>query len=603
MRTIKNLLKLSKLLYPHRFKLLVCMALIVAVNIAEIIKPIVLKRVIDTFLIQLQAQLGFDSITGMGVLYFLITLFGALCSVFSTRMINVVGQDMLHTLRTGLFSCINRLSIPNIDKYTTGNLITRITSDVETINEFYSDVFVYLFKDIVLIIGIVISMFSLNPRLALVALITVPLIFFITLAVRSIIRKNFIVMKKLIGQIYSAVSENIDGIRIVHAFNIERHKQREFNELNKLYYKSTLLQITMNSLLRPLMEVVGALGISILILVSFKDITAGLLELGVLYAFTTYVRQFFNPINDLAEKYNTIQSAMVSADRIYEIMDNGEFEDLEKGESLPSQKHLNRLDRVDKVDWTDSVDRIDRAAPKIEFRDVWFAYDNEYVLKGISFSIQNGESVAFVGPTGAGKTTIISLLSRFYDIQKGEIFIDGVPIQKIKLSELRKTVAVVLQDVFLFSGSVYDNISLGEDISKAKLEEAGSLSIAERFVSVLPEKYDSSVTERGATFSMGQRQLLSFARAIAHEPSILVLDEATANIDTNTELLIQKSIQNISKNRTTILIAHRLSTIRKCHRIFVVVDGVIAESGNHEELLKQEGHYAELCRIGFEDEE
>jgi ATP-binding cassette subfamily B multidrug efflux pump len=349
--------------------------------------------------------------------------------------------------------------------------------------------------------------------------------------------------------------------------------------LNRRYYKTTMLQVTMNSVLRPVMEVINSLAIALLILYGYNRISGGLLEIGVLYAFTTYVRQFFDPINDLAEKFNTIQSALVSADRIYELLDDPDpLEDLETG------THSGPV------------------RGQVEFRHVWFAYEGEeWVLRDVSFEANIGEKIAFVGATGAGKTTIINLISRFYEPSRGEILVDGVPIKDWKLGELRRGVSVVLQDVVLFSGTIADNIRVNADMGDDEVLGALRQSMALDFVLEQPGQLYADVSERGATFSTGERQLLSFARAIAHNPAILVLDEATANIDTATELRIQGSIEQISQDRTTIFIAHRLSTIRSCHRIYVMHRGCILECGSHERLMEEGGAYRRLYEAQFDE--
>jgi len=384
-------------------------------------------------------------------------------------------------------------------------------------------------------------------------------------------------MKSLIGQINGFFAENISGMKLVQVFNREKEKEKEFKQLNEEYYKATIFRIKMHSLLRPIIEILQTITIAILIWYGMGRIIGDTLQIGVLYAFTNYIKQFFEPINDLAENYNTIQSAIVSADRIFELLDKEEsLEDLDKGLSVNKLKG------------------------EIEFKNVWFSYnDEDWILKDVTFKIYPGETIAFVGSTGAGKTTIINLISRFYDIQKGEILIDGVNINKYKLKDLRRNVAVVLQDVFLFSGNIKKNISLNTEITEDEIKKALDLSYANSFINELPNKIDEPVRERGSTFSAGQKQLLSFARAIAHNPSILVLDEATANIDTNTEQLIQKSINNISNNRTTLVIAHRLSTIRSADKIILLDSGKILEVGNHNELMRKGKHYKELYRSQF----
>ncbi|HML46480.1 MAG TPA: ABC transporter ATP-binding protein, partial [Clostridia bacterium] len=329
-----------------------------------------------------------------------------------------------------------------------------------------------------------------------------------------------------------------------------------------------MIQITMHSVLRPVMEVINSLAIALLIWFGYSRISGGahLLDLGVLYAFTDYIKRFFDPINDLAEKYNTVQSAMVSVDRIYSLLDDPEQENLSAGAHGGAMRG------------------------KIEFRDVWFAYNEEnWILRGVSFVVRPGEKVAFVGETGAGKSTIISLISRFYDVQRGQILVDDVPIRDWKLEDLRRGVAVVLQDVFLFAGTVRENICIADAIGEEKVREALQVSMADTFVKRLPNGMDEVLSERGSTLSQGERQLLSFARAIAHDPAILILDEATASIDTATEQRIQKSILRISEKRTAIFIAHRLSTIEHCDTIYVLGQGNILEQGTHEELLEQNG--------------
>lgn len=565
-------MRLALLMKPHIGKLLICVICVIIVNLSELLKPYVAAIVIDNFLVGDAEQSGLFSITGMGILYFIVAMAGALFSMTQVRLIARISQGILNDMRQKVFNKIMHMPMKLLDRNGTGRLITRATNDVETVNEFYSDVFLNLFKDVFLLAGIMVMMFVLDVKLALVALTGVPLIVLITVSLKRVIKRNWKKMKSIIGQINGFMAENISGMRIVQAFNRQKHKLDEFRELNKAYFKTAMTQVFLNSFLRPTMEVVNNMVIALLIVYGCGRITGGYLEVGVLYAFTNYVKQFFEPINDLAEKYTTIQSALVSTDRIYEILDEKETEDPEAG-SHGGEVHGT-----------------------VEFKDVWFAYnDEDWVLKGISFKVEAGQKIAFVGHTGVGKSTIINLISRYYDIQKGQILVDGVPVEDWKLRDLRQGVSTVLQDVFLFTGDIAQNLDMHAGLSEEKMQQALVVSEAAGFVEELGG-LKAPVTEQGLNFSTGQRQLLSFGRAIAHDPAILVLDEATAHIDTNTEELIQKSIENISQGRTSIFIAHRLSTIQNCDIIFVLDDGQVAEQGTHEELYAMNGIYTELVK-------
>lgn len=580
-RRTAGLSRLLPFLKPQLKNLVLCLLMVLLVNAAELIKPYILEIVIDRYLTAGRPDSGWDAVWFFALSYLLCAALSSLLSVTEAVKVNRMGQSILMDIRRRVFTHIQHMSMATLDRFSSGRLVTRATNDVETLNELFSDVLVNLFKDIFMLIGIVAVMLWINWRLALAAFAVVPLIALITVLVRGRLRRNFVLLKSLTGRINGFFAENMSGMRLVQIFRKEKEKHDEFSALNTAYYHSARTQVRMNSLMRPLVEVVNQLGIAILIWYGCKQIGLGTLEIGVLYAFTNYIKQFFDPINDLAEKYTTISSAVVSTDRIFELLDDdAQLEDTVSGQDVP------------------------KVCGRVEFRHVWFAYTGEnWVLKDVSFTVEPGQSFAFVGETGAGKSTIISLLSRFYAPQKGQILLDGRDISLLSLEQLRRHVAVVLQDVFLFSGSISENVRLGNrEITDEQVDRALRLVCARDFIDRLPQGMDTPVTERGSTFSAGQRQLLSFARAIAHDPAVFVLDEATASIDTETEQLIQRSVTSVSRGRTTLIIAHRLSTIRTCDCICVLHDGRIVEQGNHARLLSLNGAYARLCRAQSEQE-
>ncbi len=570
--------RLIRELKPHFSSLLVCGLCVLFANLAEIAKPAVIAFAIDRYIAPGATGSG-ASLLGSGLLYLAVAVGGALFSYGQALLVSIICQRVLHTIRANVFHHIQHMPLEALDRFGTGRLITRATNDVETLSEFYADVLVNLFRDAVLLVGIVAAMLLMDWRLALVSFTALPLIVVITLAVRGRLRRNFVEMKRLIGHINAFFAENIAGMRIVQAFNRQREKFREFKTLNDEYFTKTFVQVTMNSILRPAMEIVNSLAIALLVwygcqrILGMQTGASAPLEIGVLYAFTDYIKRFFDPINDLAEKYTTVQNALVSSERIDSLL------------SDPAQEKLKDGKRGGPV------------RGEIEFRDVWFAYEKEdWVLRGVSFKVKPGEKIAFVGATGAGKSTIIQLISRLYDPQRGQILVDGVPLSKWRLSDLRRGISVVLQDVFLFAGTIADNIRIAEPMDDARVREALSVALADTFVDRMPDGMRTELGERGGTLSQGERQLLSFARAIAHDPAILVLDEATASIDTATEQRIQQSILRISKDRTAIFIAHRLSTIESCDHIYVVDGGRIVEHGNHAALVAKNGVYAALLK-------
>ncbi|APM38933.1 ABC transporter ATP-binding protein [Clostridium kluyveri] len=567
-----SLVKLLKLAKPHLSKVIIAAICALIVNLTQIAKPYILKLVIDDFLVKNIFQNGFYSIPFMAFLYLITALLGSFTSFAQENLINKSGQEIIKDLRIRVFKTIQFLPLHYLDKISSGRLITRATNDVEALSEMYTDVIINLFKDFFLLIGIIYAMLMMSIKLTFISFSVIPIMAFILILLKKKIKRNFLNIKSLIGRINGFMAENISGMKIIQIFRAEKEKKKEFLELNDSYFKTTSLQVHLNSLLKPGTDFFQNITIAILLFYGINKISNHSIELGVIYAFTTYIKQFFNPIADLADQYTTIQSALVSADRIFELLDE--------------ETTLENLD--------EGID-IKNIEGNIEFRDVWFSYNNtDWVLKGVSFKLSKGETAAFVGETGAGKTTIISLINGFYKIQKGEILIDGININHIKLKDLRKSISVVLQDVFLFSGNIKSNITLYDNIDDEQFSKAINVSCVSKFVDSFQNGIKEPVMEKGSTLSAGQRQLISFARAIAHNPSIFVLDEATSNVDTQTEKLIQKAIDNIAKDRTTLIIAHRLSTIKNADKIIVMKNGEIIEIGSHNELIKRDSLYREL---------
>ena len=512
-------------------------------------------------------------------LYFLITIILTfILDYLQTMSITIASQKMIYSMRTEVYDHIISRSLSFFDRNAIGRLTTRLTNDIEAISEMYSDVMITLFKDIFMLAGIMIFMLSMDLKLSLLSFITLPFIFAISIFFRGKIRKILALSRKKLSLINSKLSENISGMRLIHIFGKENKINREFDEANADYRNTMLRRVKIFSIYRPSIDIIRNIAIASLIYFGAKEVLNETMYFGMLYLFIDYLKKFFMPIMDLTEKYNITQSAMVSAERVFAILDD-------KNEIQNPENPLP----------------FDDIQGEIEFRNVSFSYiEGEPVLKNISFKIKKGESVALVGPTGSGKTSIISLLTRFYEIDEGEILIDGININDVRKEDLRKNIGVVLQDVFLFSGTIRDNIKLNKDISDEEIIKISKYVNADSFIQKLPGKYDEPVMERASTLSSGQRQLLSFARTLVYEPKILVLDEATANIDTETELLIQDAVKKLIKGRTSIAIAHRLSTIQHVDKILVIKNGTIREEGTHQELLDKKGLYYDLYRLQYD---
>jgi ATP-binding cassette subfamily B multidrug efflux pump len=558
---------------PYYLLLLTSMLLALLIIASELISPYITKVIIDDYIIADNLNLSLEF---LGTLYLVTVLLGGIFNYCQVYLLNLMGQNIIHNIRMQLFEHIQKMPLRFFDTNSSGRIMTRATNDVEALNELYSGVIVALFKDIFMLIGIVAVMVRMSLSLALVSFSIIPVIVVVTFFYNKRARKNFKRVRALIANINGFFAENISGMKLVQIFNREKEKYKEFEILNKEYNDASIMEVILVALFKPAAELINSLAIAMLIWYCTGKVFNSAIEIGLLYAFITYIKKFFGPINDLADKYNTIQAGTVSAERIFELMDNNEgIENMDNGIELRCVKG------------------------EIEFKNVWFSYNNEdWILRDVSFKVNPGETVAFVGATGSGKSTIINLIGRFYEIQRGEITIDGINIKEIKLKDLRRHIAVVMQDVFLFAGDIKSNIRLNNpSIDDNGIIEAAKYANAHDFIEALPGKYEEEVKERGCTLSAGQRQLLSFARAIAYEPAILVLDEATANIDTESEKMIQESLNKISKDRTTLVIAHRLSTIKEADRIVVIHKGIIREIGRHNELLSQNGIYRKLYEI------
>ncbi|MGB4350925.1 MAG: ABC transporter ATP-binding protein [Tissierellaceae bacterium] len=521
-----------------------------------------------------------SGINRLSIFYLLVILLTFLFNYFQVLILNYTAQKIIFNMREEIFNHVKSLAVSYFDKNPIGRLVTRVTNDTETLNEMYSNVLVTLVKDVLMLLGIMAIMLRLNYKLALASFALLPLIIVSAYRFRNSVRKVYRLGRIQLAKINASLNENITGMRTIQIFNKEKKLARDFDEINNDYLQTSLKEVSIYANFRPFVEVIRYLGITIIIYFGGGKVISNQIEFGVLYLFIDYIQKFFAPILDLTEKYNILQSSMASSERIFGILDDKTM--IENSE--------------------DTVDLKDIKG-KIEFKNVWFAYDDEnWVLKDVSFTINPGETVALVGATGAGKSSIINLITRFYDIQKGEILLDGVNIKDIDKFKLRRLIGVVLQDVFLFTGTIRDNITLNnKSMSQKEVEEVASYVNANYFIDRLPKKYDEPVMERGSTLSSGERQLLSFARTLAYDPRILILDEATSNIDTETELLIQDALGKLIKGRTSIVIAHRLSTIQHADKIIVLSKGVIKEMGNHQELLEMEGIYYDLYKLQYGD--
>lgn len=505
-------------------------------------------------------------------LYLAMLLLGFILNAVNTWILQKMGQNIIYQMREQVFSHIHSLSLSFFNTTPVGKLVTRVSNDTEAVNELFTTILVKLFKNIVKIIGYAVVMLSINVQMALVSFALLPFVTLLTFYFRYMSRKAYQITRNKITELNTFLSEHISGMKLIQVFAREKEKYQEFAGKSEELYRANWREVMTFAIFRPCIYFLSVIAMILVIGTGSSSVLKGSLSLGTLFIFISYISSFFEPIQELAEQFGTLQSSLASAEKVFSILD--EKPDIV---NTDTPTDINILGRI-------------------EFKNVWFAYEKEdYILKDISFVIEPGEKVAFVGATGAGKSSILNLIGRYYDIQQGEILIDGVNIKDIHTDALRAAIGQVQQDVFIFTGDIKSNISLGnESISLEEVKRAAKIVNADSFIEKMPDSYDAPVTERGSTLSAGQRQLLSFARTLAYKPTILVLDEATANIDTETESLITNALEKLMEGRTTIMVAHRLSTIQHADKIIVMHQGRIKESGSHQQLLQQNGLYKKL---------
>lgn len=524
-------------------------------------------------------QNDFKGILKAGILFLLLLFSGFFLNLADTWLLQKMGQQIVYKLREETFTHIHSLSLSFFNTTPVGKLVTRVSNDTEAVNELFSTILVKLFKNVVKIIGYAVVMLSINVKMAGISFLLLPLVAILTFIFRHLSRKAYQITRNKITELNTFLSEHISGMKLIQIFAREKEKYSEFEGKSMELYRANFREIMTFAIFRPSIYLVSVIAMILVIRTGSLSVLNGSLSLGTLFVFITYISSFFEPIQELSEQLGTLQSSIASAEKIFSVLDV----------------------KPEIVSPTDPAPV--NILGEIEFRHVWFAYEEEnYILKDVSFVIHPGEKVAFVGATGAGKSTILNLIGRYFDIQKGQILIDGIDIHEIDLDVLRGAIGQVQQDVFIFTGDIKSNISLNnEAISPDDVRRAAEIVNADPFIQKLPHGYDEPVTERGSTLSAGQRQLLSFARTLAYDPKILVLDEATANIDTETETLITQALARLMDGRTTIMVAHRLSTIQHADKIIVMHHGEIKESGTHQELLAKDGLYKKLYELQLMD--
>ena len=565
-------MRLIAYMKPYAHWVIFALLLVLGLTAFDLYRPMLVGDAIDTF----GASGDYDVIIATAIKYAVVLALSFAFNTAQTWILQKTGQNIILQMRKDLYRHIQSLGSRYFDITPVGKLVTRVTNDVEALNEMYSGILVQLFRNIVKIVGLAGVMLVLDVRLAAISFVLMPLVIGLTVLCQKIARNIYRLYRTRLTDINTFLSEHLSGMKIIQIFGRQERKFEEFHDKNTKLYKAFYREMLMYAVFRPLIYILSILSLMIVLWFGSRNVFDEIISVGTLYIFSNYIRSFFDPIQELAEQFSTLQSSIASAEKIFTVMDEEEF--------IPEVENPKQPDKI---------------IGKIEFDHVWFAYDGEnYVLKDVSFVINPGEKVAFVGATGAGKSSILNLIGRYYDIQKGHIYIDGIDIRQLSKKQLRSAIGQMQQDVFIFEGDVAYNIRLNDDnITDAQVKAAAEYVNASHFIEKLPQGYHEPVTERGATFSAGERQLLSFARTLAHNPSILVMDEATANIDTETEILIQEALEKLMDGRTTIMVAHRLSTIQHADCIMVMHKGRICERGTHRELLEQDGIYRKLYEL------
>lgn len=565
-------MRLIAYMKPYAHWVIFALLLVLGLTAFDLYRPMLVGDAIDTF----GANGDYDVIIATAIKYAVVLALSFAFNIAQTWILQKTGQNIILQIRKDLYRHIQSLGSRYFDITPVGKLVTRVTNDVEALNEMYSGILVQLFRNIVKIVGLAGVMLVLDVRLAAISFVLMPLVIGLTVLCQKIARNIYRLYRTRLTDINTFLSEHLSGMKIIQIFGRQERKFEEFHDKNTKLYKAFYREMLMYAVFRPLIYILSILSLMIVLWFGSRNVFDEIISVGTLYIFSNYIRSFFDPIQELAEQFSTLQSSIASAEKIFTVMDENEF--------IPEVENPKQPDKI---------------TGKIEFDHVWFAYDGEnYVLKDVSFVINPGEKVAFVGATGAGKSSILNLIGRYYDIQKGHIYIDGIDIRQLSKKQLRSAIGQMQQDVFIFEGDVAYNIRLNDnDITDEQVKEAAEYVNASHFIEKLPQGYHEPVTERGATFSAGERQLLSFARTLAHNPSILVMDEATANIDTETEILIQEALEKLMDGRTTIMVAHRLSTIQHADCIMVMHKGRICERGTHRELLEQDGIYRKLYEL------